>query len=310
MDSYLIESIDSLSLQEKQKEIIKNNSFEDYPITTYDLELVELQNALEDLDTYNFLSEKKIIIIKNIDKIKYEDNKKDFDHLIKYINSPNPDNLLIIEANKLNNTTKIAKELKKICKYIEIKLDGETFIKNKLKGYKIDNNTIKLLKDKCLDDITKIEQECNKLINYKYEEKIINKEDIDLLVVKKIGDPKDLTFSFTRKIGERDIKSSLEKYRELLEYNIEPLSIIGLLASQIRIIYQVKILSKDRLTDQEIAEKLETKPFRITKTKELTRYYSEEDLLKLMQELSKIDLRIKSEDIDPNSLIEMFILNL
>ena len=309
MNSYLIESIDSLSLKEEEKKLIKENSFEEAIINYYDLELNDLCEALEDLDTYSFLSNKKVIIIKNIESIKYDDNKKSFDHLIKYINNPSEDNLLIIEAHKLNNTTKISKELKKVCTYQELKIDSKTFIKNYFKDYKIDTITINYFINKCLDDLEKINQECLKLINYKEKGSTIEKEDIDTVVVEKLGDPQDLTFSFTKSLAEKDIKNALKKYNELLNYNIEPISIIGLLGSQFRIIYQVKIMSKDKLNDNQIADILNVKPYRVTKTKELIRFYSEDDLLNLMQELAKIDLRVKSEDIDPNLLIELLIIN-
>lgn len=311
MNSYLLESLDSLSLEKERESIIKENKFEEATISNYDLEETLLENALIDLDTYSFLTTKKIIIIKNIEFIKYDDYQEDFDHLIKYIKNPNPDNLLIIESKKLNNTTKITKELKKVCKYISVSFNSIDQIKELLKGYKIDTSTIKYLNDYCLEDITRIYNECEKLKNYKLEEKVITKEDIDELVIKKHGDSKELTFSFSRSIGLRDKKDALKKYRELLEYNIEPLSIIGLLASQIRIIYQVKQLEKEHLSDIEIAKVLEEKSdYRIKKTRELTRMYSDEDLLKCMQELSDMDYKIKTTDVDGNSLMELFILNL
>ena len=89
------------------------------------------------------------------------------------------------------------------------------------------------------------------------------------------------------------------------------LSIIGLIASQIRIIYQVKVLEKQRLSNDEIASMLgEKNSYRIKKTKELTRYYSESELLELMNTLADMDYKLKTTDSDPNNLIELFILNL
>lgn len=311
MNSYLVESFDSLSLQKERNSLIKKNKFENFPINIYDLEETTLENVLEDLDTYNFLSPKKVIVIREIETLKYDENKKSLDHLFKYIDNPNPDNLLIIEVTKLNNTTKLAKELKKKCEYITVELNSKNFIKNALKDYNIDQNAINLLDEYCLGDITKISNECKKLENYKYQDKKITIADIEEIVVKKLGDSKDLTFAFTRSLAMKDKKDALKKYKELLSYNIEPLSIIGLLASQIRIIYQVKLLEKRRLSDKEIANTLgEKSDYRIKKTRELTRYYSEEELLKLMQDLSEIDLKIKTNDIDGNSLIELFIINL
>ena len=311
MNSYLIESPYSLSLENEEKSIIKDEKFEDATISEYDLEETFLENALEDLDTYGFLTNKKVIIIKNIDFIKYDDYKKDFEHLFKYLDNPNVDNLLIIESKKLNNTTKVSKELKKKCKYISVDINSKAFIKNEFKGYDIDQKSINLLDEYCLGDITKIRQECDKLKNYKYDDKNIEIDDIKELVSRKLGDSQDLIFAFSRSLALKDKKDSLIKYRELLSYNIEPLSIIGLLASQFRIIYQVKILEDRNMSDKEIANMLEEKSdYRIKKTRELTKYYSENELLGLMRNLSNIDYEIKTSDVDPNSLIEMFIINI
>ncbi len=309
-NNYLLECTDSLSLQKERKSLIKENKFQEATTSHYDLEENTLDQVLEDLDTYGFISKKKIIIIQNIENIKYDDLKKDCDHLFKYIENPNPDNLLIIEAKKLNNTSKITKTLKKLCQYKQISLDSTDYIKAALKGYKIDANTISFLKEYCLDDITKISQECEKLKNYKLDTREITKEDIKEIVVKKLGDSKDLVFAFSKSLASKDKEDALRKYRELLSYNIEPFGIIGLLASQIRIIYQVKLLENKRMNNKEIANTLEEKEFRIKKTKELTHLYSEEELLLLMQELSKIDLELKTSDINANHLIEMFILNI
>ena len=311
MNSYLLESEDSLSLQTERDNIIHENHFEDAVINTYDMEEVPLENALEDLDTYGFLSDKKVIVIENIEVLKYDDFKKDFEHLFLYIKNPNPDNLLILESSKLNNTLKVTKELKKICKYIEISIDLKSYMKNAFKGYKIDTNTMNLLEEYCLGDYSKIANECLKLKNYKMDDKIITKEDIIELVPKKLGDSKDLTFAFSRSLGLRDREDALRKYLKLLSFDLEPISIIGLLASQVRIIYQVKLLEKDRLSDKDIATTLgEKSDYRIRKTRELTKYYTEEELLKLMQELADMDYKMKTEDVDGNHLIEMFILNI
>ena len=69
MNNYLLESIDTTLLDKKIEKIIKDNDFSSASISSYDLDEVLLENALEDLDTYSFLTSKKVIIIKNIDSI-------------------------------------------------------------------------------------------------------------------------------------------------------------------------------------------------------------------------------------------------
>ena len=310
-NNYILEGDSLFEIENEIDKIIKENNFQEATKSSYDLSEVELDAPLEDLDTYSFLSDKKIVLITGFENLNSDSNKKSLEHLYKYLQNPNPDNLLFIWSTKWNNTLKITKELKKNCKFIEVHLDPVKFIKEKLKGYKISSQNIEYLVSKCLNDIAKIENEIIKLKNYKVEEKEICREDIDLLVVEKLGDSTELMFSFNRSLAEKNKKEALTKYFELLNYNIEPLSVIGLLASQIRIIYQVKILEKRSLNADEIAKILgEKNSYRVKKTKELTKYYTEKELLELMKQLANMDLKIKTTDTDPNNLIELFILNI
>lgn len=309
-NNYLLESIDHLSIQNEIAEIIKKTSFQDSAISIYDLEETQLEKALEDLDTYSFLTEKKVIIIKNIESLNQEEYEKDIKHLFQYLDNSNPDNLLIITSKKLNNTLKITKELKKKCTFIQVSMNPDAFIKKELKNYKLEPGVINLLLEYCKEDITKIKSECLKIKAYKYDEKEISKNDIKEMCIEKQKDSTELTFAFSRSLAEKNKKDALLKYRELLNYNIEPYNIVGLLASQIRILYQVKALEEQGMRNIEIANILKKKPFYIQKTSELTKLYTKKELLELMIKLENIDIQIKTTDLDPNSLIEIFILNI
>ena len=307
MNNYLLENTDPIVIKNETKNLIKKNNFEGSQVSIYE---VPLEKALEDLDTYGFLSSKKVVIIKNIDILKYDDNKKDLDHLFKYLENSSSDNLLIIEVKKLDNKTKLSKELKKKCNYIESSLNTKSFIKGQLKGYDISQDTINLLDEYCLEDITKIYNECEKLKEYRIDEKKITSQDVRELVVRKQGDTKETTFQFSRALAEKNKKEALNLFNSLLEKNNDSIAIVGLLASQLRIIYQVKILEERNMSDREIASTLGEKEFRIKKTRELTRLYSRDELNKLIITLSDIDLKMKTTDIDPKHLIQMFIINL
>ena len=284
MNNYLLESDDILAIEQTEEKLIKDNKFTKASIFKYDLEESSLDNALEDLDTYGLFTQEKVIILKNIELLKYDDYKNEFEHLFRYLDK---------------------------CEYTKIELNTKSYIRQQFKDYEIDSNAINLLDEYCLGDISKIYNECLKLKDYKLFEKVITEDDIREIVDKKLGDSKDLTFSFSRSIALRDKKDALKKYKELLSYNFEPISIIGLLSSQIRIIYQVKLLEKEKLSDHEIANMLEEKSdYRITKTRELTKLYTEETLLHLLQELSNIDYKMKTTDLDANALLEQFIINL
>lgn len=310
MNNYLIEGNDYIALDNKIKSIINESNFSDVLINYYDLSNSLLDSVLEDLDTYGFISEKKVIVVKNFDKLKLEENQTDIEHLVRYLDSPSPDNLLILVASKLDDRKKITKELKKRLNCLKDNLDPEDFIKNELKDYKIESGVVSKLVDMCSSDITKIFNECSKLKDYKLDEKIINLKDLDDIVVEKTKDCTDITFSFVRAIALKDVKEALKLYNTLLEYKVEPIGVIGLLASQFRIMYQVKVLDEKRISDNEIGDILSEKPYRVKKTRELIKYYSKEEILNLLIKLSNMDLDIKTKSSDANLLIQLFIINM
>ena len=187
MLNYLLESSDHLLLEKKIDSIIEKEKFQGEYRATYDLEEVALANALEDLDTYSFLSSKKVIIIKNIlSSLALENEKK---HLIKYLENPSSDNLLIMTSDKMDAKT-FYKKLKslKTLEYQKLETNPVSFAKNILDGYKISNMDLSYLAELCNNDITKLNSECEKLMMYKIDTKEIAREDITNLVVKKLGD--------------------------------------------------------------------------------------------------------------------------
>lgn len=308
MNNYLIEGSDYISVNNKISEIIKKNGFSDASISKYDLSEGLLDDALEDLNTYGLFSDKKIVIINNFDKMDPLFNKPE--ELLKYVENSSSLNLLFVVSDKYDDRKKIIKDLKKKMKFIKISTDPVVFTKSCLEGYKVENGVINLLVNNTLGDVTRLYNECNKLKTYKINDKYISKDDVEELSFKRLGDSTEITFQFSRALAEKDKKSALKLYQELLNYKIEPLSIIGLLASQFRIMYQVKSLEEKNMRNDEIASSLKEKPYRITKTRELTRYYSKKEILDLMIKLEDIDLKIKTTSVDANTLVQLFILNI
>lgn len=308
--NYLIEGMDYLSVYEKLEELIGKNSFEDATRSKYDLSEVLLEKAIEDLNTYGMFSNKKVIIISNFDKMNIEENENDINNLFKYLDNATSDNLLFILAGKFDERKKITKDLKKYCEFIKVDIDPNSFIKENLAGYKLESGVINLLIENTLGDITRLYNECKKLKNYKINDKYITKNDVLELAVKKKGDSTEITFQFSRALAEKNKKQALLLYKELLDYLVEPLSIIGLLGSQFRIMYQVKVLEEKGLRNDDIASTLKEKPYRVMKTRELTRYYSKREILDLIIKIEDIDFKIKTMSVDANSLIELFILNI
>ena len=114
----------------------------------------------------------------------------------------------------------------------------------------------------------------------------------------------------TNSIISKDKKQALKDYEQLKKYQMDVYSIIGLLASQIRLIHQVKILKSRSLSNQEIANSLGVKStYQIKKMAEYGLLYSNKDIYDFTHLLADIDLKIKTGKIDQKIAIESLIIS-
>lgn len=310
MLNYLLESSDHLLLEKKIDSIIEKEKFQGEYRATYDLEEVALANALEDLDTYSFLSSKKVIIIKNIlSSLTLENEKK---HLIKYLENPSSDNLLIMTSDKMDAKT-FSKKLKslKTLEYQKLETNPVSFAKNILDGYKISNMDLSYLAELCNNDITKLNSECEKIMMYKIDTKEIGREDITNLVVKKLGDSNEILFSLAKAIMSKDKKQALKLYNDLKVYQIDANSIIGLMASQMKLVSQIKVLKEKNLNVSQIQQNLNLKSsYQVKKLSEYIYSYSYNDIKTFFNKLFNLDYSIKTGKVDSSNAIELLIINL
>jgi len=305
-NNYLLVYDNYYLFQEKLKDIISSTKFENASITNYDLEEENLYNALLDLDTYSFLTEQKVIIIKNINLL--EDNQ-DTKHLLKYLDNPNNDNLLILTTTKFNATKKINKELKKKTNYIKLETDLNKETKNILQGYEVESGVITKIIEYSNNNIDIIKSECDKLKQYKFDTKKITKEDVETIVIKHIGESTQIVFDLIKDIAIKDKKRAIIKYEKLKKYNVDDIALIGLLESQLRLMIQIIMFSEKNYSNKDIAATLNIHPYRIEKTKELLRYSNKKDVCNMIKNLSNIDYKIKSGQIDNKDAIFMYIIN-
>jgi DNA polymerase III delta subunit len=85
------------------------------------------------------------------------------------------------------------------------------------------------------------------------------------------------------------------------------IKIVGLLSEQIRSLLNVSLLKEEGLSATEIAEKLGYSSGRVFILSKHAANFSPEKLKKLLGELLKIDLALKSSEANPHLLVDMFI---
>lgn len=298
---YLIITNDKITLDNKINEIINKNK--EAEVVHYDLLETKIERLIEDLDTYNFLSSKKIIIGHNASflssdrtKVLVEHNLETFE---KYIENPSQDNILILVCENIDKRKKITSSFTKKAEVIEEITDINSLIKKRLENYKMDNSAIKLLLEYCLNDHERALNEIEKLKLYKLEEKEITANDIEDIVMKSMDNN---IFHLVDSILTGNKKYAFLLYQDFLLHGEQVVNIIRILANKIRLIYQVKVLLNDGNSDQKISKLLKVHEYPVKLAREASYKYNETVLLEKLEKLAKLDLEIKSGET--NGLIE------
>ena len=308
MYNYLIKSNAISLIDKKIEELIKEKDFDSSSVTTYDLEEDSITSLIEDADTISFLTPNKVIIGKNLSNNNLDE--KNLKTLSKYLDNPNSDVLLILVTTNIDARKKIVKEVINKLSLVNISTDTKEIVKDILKGYDVEYRVINLLEEYYSEDLERLISETKKLaLAFINTKKITYKDALELLV-KPLNKQDSLAFDLVREIALKDKKKAVNIYNELLSYNIESYALFGLLESQYRLLYQVKVLNKRNISYNDMASILEVHPFRVKKTLELVRYYTLKEIRKLLKNLSDIDFKIKSGVYENNIIIDLLILNI
>ena len=308
MNNYLIKSSSPTLIDKKIDELIKKHEFTDAEINIYDLEESSITSLIEYADTISFLTPNKIIIGRNLSQSNF--TEKDINTLNKYLNNPNNDVILIFTTSNIDTRKKSIKEIISKLTTINIETTPKEIIKDLFKDYDIEYKVISLLEEYYSDNLERLVSECQKLKLAFIDTKKISYTGASELLVKPLNKRDNLAFDLVREIALKDKKKAINIYNELLSYNIESYSLIGLLESQYRLLYQVKVLNKKNISYNDIAKELEVHPFRVKKTLELIRFYTLKEIRKLIKNLADVDFKIKSGIYENNIIIDLLILNI
>lgn len=281
-------------------------------IKSYDMEQTNILDAIEDLDTYSFFEENKIIHIKNAQYLlKKSEIKHNIKSLINYIKTPSENTLIIsLDSLKIEEDNENKKELINLLKTkfekIEINLDLNELVRKKTLGYKFLKDDVKYFLSLTNNDYIRTMNELNKLINYSQDTKIISREIIDKLIHQNI---ESNIFDLIDAITKKDKKTAITLFNNMVNHGEEVIVILGLLASNIRKLLSIKLLKYNQ--DEEIMELLKLKTSKqIYAIKQKASKYSEKELINYLKMLQKLDEDIKLKSIDNNLAFSMFILSI
>lgn len=308
---YLLYSSDGAILNKKINDLEKKLDISDTDIIYYNID--DIDGIINEASTIGMFSLNKFIII-NMDS--YFKDKKDIPNinlLENYFDSYNSNSYLVFVCNSdsIDSRKKIVNLIKKygIVKKLEVNDNYlNDYVNHYLKdnGYKINNGDVVYFINRVGNNINNVTNELDKLMLYKINDKIINRNDIDLLTVENIDDS---IYDLVNCILKNDNEKAIKLYNNFIDNGMDVNQIVAIIAAQIRLLYQVKRLYNSGKSNDEIAKILEFKSvYRVKYLLNDSYYYSESDLVKYLSKLADIDNAIKTSNGDGNILMQLFIV--
>ena len=307
--NYLLYGTETFLIEQELKKIISKHKIDEISITKYDLSIDSLKLILDDSMTVSLFDDNKLIIVNNANIFNRGKTDDSIDLLVQYLSNSNPSTIIVfINPNAtIDSTKKITKLIKEkgIIKELNTTNPME-IIKNICDGYKIDRESINLLIDRVGNNVSIIEQELNKLMLYKIDDKVITKEDVINLTSVNIDTD---IFKFIDFIIQKEKDMAMRIYTEMIKQGEEPIKIIALLASKFRLMYQAVELTRSGCSQQDISSTLGVHIYSVKLAIQAGLKYNNKLLLKYLDKLADLDISIKTGKVEPVLGLELFILD-
>jgi len=308
---YLLYSSDGAILNKEINDLEKKLDISDTDIIYYNID--DIDGIINEASTIGMFSLNKFIIINMDSYFKDKKNIPNINLLENYFDSYNSNSYLVFVCNSdsIDSRKKIVNLIKKygIVKKLEVNDNYlNDYVNNYLKdnGYKINNGDVVYFINRVGNNINNVTNELDKLMLYKINDKIINRNDIDLLTVENIDDS---IYDLVNCILKNDNEKAIKLYNNFIDNGMDVNQIVAIIAAQIRLLYQVKRLYNSGKSNDEIAKILEFKSvYRVKYLLNDSYYYSESDLVKYLSKLADIDNAIKTSNGDGNILMQLFIV--
>lgn len=283
----------------------------DFNMENFDARESTVNQWLGSAKTLSFLGGIKLVIVRNLHDAIPQD--KEAQALIDYAESPIPEACLVITSNKVDRKRKLFKILTGLRTAIACEAPKENELTNWLrkraeeKEYSLSSDAARFLVNRVGARPGILAKELEKTLLYAGANKSILEKD----VAEVVGESKtENVFALTEALKTKNPETALRLLNNQIDHGEEPIKILGTIAWQLRIIWEVKYYQKKNMPSSQIAKAMGANPYVVDKALQHTGRFSTEKLRTGYLELVKADRSLKSTSQDPLAVMQTLVLNL
>ena len=277
--------------------------YSDMGLERLDGEEVSYERMHEAVQSLPFLASRKLVVLRTPGF-----NKEFVENFEQFINDIAETNDLLLLEPKLDKRLAYYKQLKRLTDFRECTvLDTNGLARYlmdyaKQQGGSLSSNDARFLIDRVGINQLIAQHEVDKLLAYDTN---ISRATIELLTDQL---PQSSIFALLDAAFTGNRGYAHELYKEQRAMRVEPQQIIAMIVWQLHILAIVKTAGTRSADD--VAKQAKISPFTIRKTQNLARHISLAHLKKLITELRQFDVRLKSESINADEVVQYYLLTL
>lgn len=285
------------------KKVFKDKGSRDLNLTI----LYGTENSLSELLSavlsYPMLSERKLIIVRDFDKMKINDA----DSFEKYLNNLQKTSCLVLSAEG-KGKSKIFKTIENNAQNIECKPISEYKVAGwltsycKQNGISIEQEAVDFLVNQVGSNLLILNQELKKVVDFKNDQSKITFEDIEQTT----GSSKEgSVFALQRALSHRQLGTSLKISKQLIDSGLNINFITAILFSHFRKIIIAASLKQKGKNKQQIAEDMHLSSFQLRDIFETLNSFNYNQIKMVIRELHNLDVASKTSAVSEGPGLQM-----
>lgn len=288
----------------------------DFNFDQFDGSQTSASKIVHAANTLPFMSEKRLVIVKDVDKLSSEDASK----LAKYVENPSESTCLVLVARSVNKASrlyKVAEKSGEIAEYSLKKLNKSpnVWIKEQFseRGKLVSDAVARFILHEVGVDLQRLSVEIEKISLYHESDRIVDPQDIEPVIARSY---ETSVFDLVDSIGERNIQKAIENLQHLLQQKEAPLGILNLIARHFRLLLRTKVWIDAGHDNKYVVEHLtgdEGKKlpyFVVAKYREQSYNFPTDELKRAFRYLLEADIALKSSAQPPETILEDLIIKL
>ena len=283
----------------------------DFNFETFEAKTSTVHEWIGACKTLSFFGGEKLVIVRGLDEVEWEDGK--VTPLLDYVSDPVPEACLVLTARKADRKRKVYKALAKLKGAGECTAPREpaliAWLKNRAKESKrtLTAGAARLMVERVGLKPGLLVGELEKVITFAGKTQSIDEQ----AVLAVVGETRlENVFDLTDALKAKNPVQALSILRNHLEHGEQPVKLLGMIAWQFRLIWEVKHHQTTGTPPSRIAQKMGIAPFQAEQALRYTGKFSEGQLREGFRSLFQADRELKGSGKAPKGILETLVLRL